>query len=194
MRPYSGLLCVAAAALAMAASSAFAETTETVKFDPARMWECTQPDGSSIYTNKERAGCKLMTLKELSVVPSLNDMPTYRSPYPPTPSSDMPYTTDRSQAVMGTRGQTVPGWAQDWHSSIAWTGGSVQHEVCSLYGEWIALVEKTRGGFYYGTDPSYGGDLTGRNQRGASFSFYDNARYHALSRIFGTGFVPVGCQ
>ena len=29
-------------------------------------------------TNKERAGCTLMTLKELSVVPSLDQMPTYR--------------------------------------------------------------------------------------------------------------------
>ncbi|HET9575110.1 MAG TPA: hypothetical protein VFP04_01845, partial [Nitrospira sp.] len=157
-------------------------------------WECLQADGSSIYTNKEQTGCKLMTLRELSVVPSLDNMPTYRSPYAATPSYDMPYSMDRSPAAMGTRGQTVPAWAQDWHSSIAWSGGSVQAEVCSLYGEWINLVQKTRGGFFYGTDPSYGGDLTGRNQRGASYSFYDNARYHALSRIFGTGFVPVGCQ
>jgi hypothetical protein len=192
MRPFFTLSLVAAAALAMAAPQTFAETTETAKFDPARMWECTQADGSSIYTNKERAGCKLMTLRELSVVPSLDNMPTYRSPYPATPSSDMPYSMDRASAVMPIR--TVPGWAQDWYSSIAWSGGSVQMEVCSLYGEWINLVQKTRGGFWFGTDPSYGGDLTGRNQRGASYSFYDNARYHALSRIFGTGFVPVGCQ
>lgn len=193
MRPISAFTLVAAAACVLAAP-VFAETNETVKFDPARMWECTQTDGSSIYTNKERAGCKLMTLKELSVVPSLDQMPTYRSPYAAAPSPDMPYSMDRSVAGMGPRGQAVPGWAQDWHSSVAWSGGSVQTEVCALYGEWINLVEKTRGGFYYGTDPSYGGDLTGRNQRGASFSFYDNARYHALSRIFGTGFVPVGCQ
>ena len=192
MRPFFTLTLVTAAALTMAAPQGFAETTETVKFDPARMWECTQADGSSIYTNKERAGCKLMVLKELSVVPSLDQMPTYRSPYATAPSSDMPYSMDRAPAAMPTR--TVPAWAQDWYSSIAWSGGSVQTEVCSLYGEWINLVQKTRGGFYYGTDPSYGGDLTGRNQRGASFSFYDNARYHALSRIFGTGFVPVGCH
>jgi hypothetical protein len=193
MRPFFTFSLVAAAALVMAAPQTFAETTETVKFDPARMWECTQADGSSIYTNKERAGCKLMVLRELSVVPSLDQMPTYRSPYAAAPSSDMPYSMERTPAGTAMRGQ-VPGWAQDWHSSIAWSGGSVQTEVCSLYGEWINLVQKTRGGFYYGTDPSYGGDLTGRNQRGASFSFYDNARYHALSRIFGTGFVPVGCQ
>jgi hypothetical protein len=184
---------VAAAAIVLA-QPAIADTDDTMKFDPARMWECTQADGSSMYTNKERAGCKLMTLKELSVVPSLDQMPTYRSPYAATAPQVMPYTLDRPPGVIGARGQMVPGWAQDWYSSIAWSGGSIQTEVCSLYGEWINLVQKTRGGFFYGTDPSYGGDLTGRNQRGASFSFYDNARYHALSRIFGTGFVPVGCQ
>jgi len=56
------------------------------------------------------------------------------------------------------------------------------------------LAQKTRGGLFYGSDPSYGGDVSGRNQRGPSFSFYDNARYVTLSRMFGTGFVPVGCQ
>ena len=192
MRPFSTFLLVAAAALAVAASSASAETTETVKFDPSRMWECTEADGSSMYTNKERAGCKLMVLKELSVVPSLEHMPTYRSPYPATPSSHMPYSMDRAPASMPIR--TVPGWAQDWHSSIAWTGGSVQTEVCSLYGEWINLVQKTRGGFWFGSDPSYGGDLSGQNQRGASYSFYDNARYQTLAKLFGPGFVPIGCQ
>ena len=191
MRPFFTLSLVAAAALAMAAPQAFAETTETVKFDPARMWECTQADGSSIYTNKERAGCKLMVLKELSVVPSLDNMPTYRSPHAAAPSSDMPYSMGRASVPMPTR--TVPAWAQDWHSSIAWKGGSVQTEICSLYGEWINLVQKTRGGFWFGSDPSYGGDLSGQNQRGASYSFYDNARYQTLSRFFGTGFVPVGC-
>ena len=189
MRPFTVFTLAAAAALVLAAPPAIADTNETVKFDPARMWECPQADGSSIYTNKERSGCKLLVLKELSVVPSLDQMPTYRSPYAATPASDMSYSMDRAP-----RGQTVPGWAQEWHSSIAWTGGSIQSEVCSLYGEWINLVQKTRGGFFYGTDPSYGGDLSGRNQRGASFSFYDNARYQTLSRIFGTGFVPVGCQ
>lgn len=193
MRPFTTFTFVAAAALVMG-QSAIAGTDGPVKFDPARMWECTQADGTSIYTNKERVGCKLMALKELSVVPSLDNMPTYRSPYAAAPSVEMPYGMDYSQAVMGPRGQAIPGWAQDWHSSIAWSGGSIQTEVCGLYGEWINLVQKTRGGFFYGTDPSYGGDLSGRNQRGASYSFYDNARYHALSRIFGTGFVPVGCQ
>jgi hypothetical protein len=89
-------------------------------------------------------------------------------------------------------GQTVPDWAKDWHATIA-SSGSVQAEVCSMYGEWLHLVQKTRGGFFYGTDPSYGGDLSGRNQRGASYSFYDNARYLTLSKVFGPGFVPIGC-
>jgi len=189
MRPFTTFSLVAAAAVVMAATPVIADTTE--KFDPARMWECTQADGSSIYTNKERAGCKLMVLKELSVVPSLDHMPTYRSPSAAGPSSDMPYSMDRASAAMPTR--TVPGWAQDWYSSVAWTGGSVQAEVCSLYGEWINLVQKTRGGFWFGSDPSYGGDLSGQNQRGASYSFYDNARYATLAKLFGPGFVPVGC-
>ena len=64
--------------LAMPACQTLAASPDTPSFDPARMWECTQADGSSIYTNKERAGCTLMTLKELSVVPSLDQMPTYR--------------------------------------------------------------------------------------------------------------------
>ena len=193
MRPFTVFTMILAAALATPGTSALAETHETVKFDPARMWECTQADGTSIYTNKERAGCKLMVLKELSIVPSLEHMPTYRSPHAAEPSSDM-QAMDRPIAGMGARDQTVPDWAQNWHSNIAWSGGSVQMEVCSMYGEWINLVQKTRGGFFYGTDPSYGGDLTWRNQRAPSFSFYDNARYQTLSRIFGTGFVPVGCQ
>lgn len=193
MRPFTAFTCIAAAALIMSVRPAIADTNETVKIDPARMWECTQADGSPIYTNKERAGCKPMVLKELSVVPSLENMPTYRSPYAAVPS-DLPYSMDRSPALMGARGQAIPDWAQNWYSSIAWSGGSVGTEVCSMYGEWINLVQKTRGGFFYGTDPSYGGDLTWRNQRAPSFSFYDNARYQTLSRIFGTGFVPVGCQ
>src|SRR5512145_980308 len=115
MRPFTTFSLIAAAAVVMAATPVIADTTE--KFDPARMWECTQADGSSIYTNKERAGCKLMVLKELSVVPSLDHMPTYRSPYAATPS-DMPYSMDRAPVGMAARGQTVPGWAQDWYSSV----------------------------------------------------------------------------
>lgn len=55
------------------------------------------------------------------------------------------------------------------------------------------LVQKTRGGMFFGSDPSYGGDLSARNQRGPSYSFYDNTRYVTLSRLFGRGFVPIGC-
>src|SRR4030095_14540422 len=169
MRPFTRFSLVAAATLITAATPAFSGT-ETEKFDPARMWECPQADGSSIYTNKERAGCKLMALRELSVVPSLDNMPTYRSPYLETPHSDGRHSMDRGHDMMGGRSQTVPGWGQEWHSSIAYSGGSIQQEVCSLYGEWINLVQKTRGGFFFGTDPSYGGDLKGRTQRGERFS------------------------
>ena len=86
--------------------------------------------------------------------------------------------------------QSVPDWAKDWYASTTGSRG----DICGMYWEWVRLTEKTRGGFFFGSDPSYGGDPTGRNQRGASYSFYDNARYLALSRIFGAGFIPVGCQ
>ncbi len=181
---------IAAMILTLSSTSAFSDTT--VAFDPLKMRECPQADGSTLYTNKDLPGCKLMTLKELSVVPSLDNMPTYRPIVATAPHYDIPPYPDRDQTGTTGGGQTVPDWAKDWHASIASTG-SVQAEVCAKYGEWLHLNEKTRGGLFYGTDPSYGGDLSGRNQRGASYSFYDNARYHTLARTFGTGFVPVGC-
>lgn len=158
--------------------------------EPSDTWECPQADGSSIYTNKEKAGCQAMMLKSLSVVPSLDDMPTIPRPmtaaaphYDVSPYQDRPW---------GVGGRNIPDWARDWYANNT-ASGSVQAEVCGLYLEWLTLVQKTRGGFWFGSDPSYGGDLTGRNQRGPSYSFYDNARWMALSRMFGTGFVPVGC-
>ena len=157
---------------------------------PGTTWECPQADGSSMYTNKERDGCHAMTLKPLSVVPDLENMPKApRATTTAAPHYEVPPFQDRAP---GMRGPNVPDWARDWHASIA-ASGSVQDEVCSLYSEWMHLVQKTRGGFFFGSDPSYGGDITGRNQRGASNSFYDNARYVALSTLFGRGFVPIGC-
>ena len=191
MRPLSLYVLLAAATLAIGSAPAFADTTEP--FDPAKMWECPQADGSSMYTNKERAGCKLMTLKPLSIVPSLDNMPTYRPAVAMAPHYELSGSVYPNPGGLATGGQNVPDWARDWQASTA-SNGSVHAEVCSMYGEWINLNQKTRGGFFFGSDPSYGGDLSGRNQRGASYSFYDNARYHALSRMFGTGFVPVGCQ
>ncbi len=185
------LFIIAVTIFTLSSTSAFSDTT--VASDPLLMRECPQADGSALYTNKNLPGCKLMTLKELSVVPSLGNMPTYRPTVAAAPHYDIPPYVDRRQTGMTGGGQTAPDWAKGWHASIA-SSGSVQAEVCSLYGEWINLVQKTRGGFFYGTDPSYGGDLSGRNQRGASYSFYDNARYITLSKLFGPGFVPIGCQ
>jgi hypothetical protein len=190
MRP-AHLLVIAAAILTLSSTSVFADTA--ISSHPLLMRECPQADGISLYTNKDMPGCKLMTLKELSVVPSLDDMPTYRPTVASTPHYDIPPYADRNQTGMTGAGQTVPDWSKDWQASIA-SSGSTHAEICSLYGEWIHLVQKTRGGFFYGTDPSYGGDLSGRNQRGPSYSFYDNARYITLSKLFGPGFVPIGCQ
>ena len=38
--------------------------------EPADTWECQLADGTTVYTNKERAGCRVMLLRPLSVVPS----------------------------------------------------------------------------------------------------------------------------
>jgi hypothetical protein len=125
-------------------------------------------------------------------VPSLDDMPTYRPTVTAAPHYDIPPYPDRNQTGMAGGRQAVPDWAKDWQASIA-SSGSMQAQVCSMFGEWLTLNEKTRGGFFYGTDPSYGGDPSGRNQRGASYSFENNARYKALAGIFGRGFIPIGC-
>jgi hypothetical protein len=188
MRPHIQFFMVAATALAMSSTPALSDTTATADFDPTQMWECPQADGTSVYTNKERPSCKLMTLKPLSIVPSLDDMPTYRPAVAAAPHYEFP-----AYSGMTGGGQNIPDWAKDWHASVA-SSGSVQAQVCSMYGEWLNLNEKTRGGFFFGSDPSYGGDVSGRNQRGASYSFYDNARYVTLSRMFGQGFVPIGCR
>lgn len=174
---------------AMCSGSASADTPPPAP-EPTDVWECLTADGDTIYTNKERAGCRAMMLRPLSVVPSLENMPIVPRPAPvAAPHYEVPAYQDRPS---GIGGRSVPEWARDWHASVA-PGGSVQEEVCSLYSEWLHLVQKTRGGVFYGSDPSYGGDLSGRNQRGASYSFYDNARYVALSNIFGRGFIPIGC-
>ena len=154
------------------------------------VWACSQADGSTVYTNKERAGCEALMLKSVSVVPDITLMPTI----PRTMTEAIPpVDARRSPGRVPPLGhRSVPDWARDWYSSIA-PSGSVQEEVCSLYSEWMHLVQKTRGGLFFGSDPSYGGDLTGRNQRGASYSYFDNTRYLTLSRLFGRGFVPVGC-
>ena len=189
MRP-TRLLMIAATILTLSSTSAYSDTK--ISFDPYLMRECTQADGTILYTNKDLPGCKLMKLKELSSVPSLEDMPTYRPTVTVAPHYDISPYPDRNQTGMAGGRQAAPDWAKDWHASIA-SSGSVQAEVCSMYSEWLHLVQKTRGGFFNGTDPSYGGDLSGRNQRGASYSFYDNARYVTLSKLFGSGFVPIGC-
>ena len=61
------VLVIAVTFLALSSTSAFSDTTVT--FDPLQMRECPQADGTALYTNKDLPGCKLMTLKELSIVP-----------------------------------------------------------------------------------------------------------------------------
>lgn len=169
----------------------FADATESSAVD---MWECPGPDGTTLYTNKERPGCQPKALQALSVVPSMPDMPFHPSnagtifqpgPRLPDYSYDTPMGALRNLAP-------VPDFARDWHAGNT-AGGSVQAEVCGMYVEWLHLAQNSRG-FFFGTDPSYGGNPTARNWSAPSYSFYDNARYVALSRIFGAGFVPIGCH
>jgi hypothetical protein len=174
--------------LALAALPPVFADASTTPAEPSETWECPQADGTSVYTNKEKTGCRAMPLKSLSVVPSLDNMPLIpRHIGVPSPSVHIPGYSDYPT---GAHAQHVPDWAKDWYASTTGSRG----DICGMYWEWIRLNEKTRGGLFFGSDPSYGGDTTGRNQRGPSYSFYDNARYIALNRIFGTGFIPVGCQ
>ena len=193
MRLFTLLALVVLTTLAISSTPAYSDTTATEKFDPARMWECPQTDGSSMYTNKERPGCKLMDLKPLSIVPSLDNMATYRPATAIAPHYDVPAYSSQEQIGAVGGEQAIPDWAREWHASIA-SSGPVHAELCSMYGEWLNLNQKSRGGVFFGSDPSYGGDLSGQNRRGPSYSFNDNARYIALSRIFGQGFIPIGCQ
>jgi hypothetical protein len=189
MRLMNTSLLLAASLAFTAAPLAWADSPP-LPIEPTTTWECPQADGIALYTNKEKAGCRPMTLKPLSVVPNIEHMPIIPRTIAAGPHYQTPSYSDRSS---GGSQQMVPDWARDWRARLG-PGDSMQEDVCGLYAEWLSLVQKTRGGFFYGMDPSYGGDITGRNQRGPSYSFYDNARYIALSRIFGTGFVPVGCQ
>ncbi len=178
-----------------AASLMLAPIVQAIESSTVDMWECPSPDGTTLYTNKERPGCQPKALKTLSIVPSLPDMPfrpsTGGSTYQPTPAmNDFSYDTP----IGALRNLTqVPDFARDWYAANT-AGGSVQTEVCGMYMEWIHLTQNSRGGVFFGTDPSYGGNPTARNWYSPSYSYYDNARYVALSRIFGAGFIPIGCH
>lgn len=74
MKPAQTFL-IAATIFTLSATSALSEIRE-----------CPQADGTPMYTNLDVPGCTLMTLKELSVVPSLDNMPIYRPTIPAAPT------------------------------------------------------------------------------------------------------------
>ena len=161
-------------------------------------WTCGNARALTVQfftPTKNGLDCQPKVLQALSVVPSLPDIPfrpsSGGSTYQPTPGMhDFSYDTP----IGALRNMTqVPDFARDWYAGNT-AGGSVQAEVCGMYMEWIHLTQNSRGGFFFGTDPSYGGNPTARNWQAPSYSFYDNARYVALSRIFGAGFIPIGCH
>lgn len=180
---------VIAAVLAVSPHPIVFADTPPLTTEPTTTWECLQADGIPLYTNKEIAGCHPMALKPLSVVPDLEHLPT--SPH--TVAAGRPYQVPSyREPYQNEERAQVPDWARDWRARLA-PRESVQEEVCALYSEWLHLNQRTRGGFFYGSDPSYGGDVTSLSRRGPSYSFFHNTRYMTLSRMFGTGFVPFGC-
>ncbi len=157
--------------------------------DPMGMWECSQPGEVPLYTNRERDGCRKMDLKPLSTVSPLPDSPSrLQRTLPMGPAGDHPGPIEPAPPA---HSRNIPDWGKDWYAHNS-SDASVQSEICVLYSEWLQLVQRTRGGFYFGTDPSYGSDPSRRNFA-SSNPFWDNARYVSLANIFGRGFVPIGC-
>jgi len=179
----------------LAASLTLAPSVHAVESSPIEMWECPGPEGTILYTNKERPDCQPKVLKALSIVPSLPDTTfspsTGGSTNQPTPKAK-DFSYDTPIGALRNLSQ-IPDSGRDWYAGNT-AGGSVQAEVCSMYLEWIHLNQNSRGGHIFGTDPSYGANPTAQNWYAPSYSFYDNARYVALSRIFGAGFIPIGCR
>src|SRR5512140_1391915 len=95
---------IAATIFTLSSTPAFSDTT--IASDPLLMRECPQADGNTLYTNKDLPGCKLMTLKELSIVPSLDNMPIYRPTVAAAPHYDIPSYPNRNQTGMTGGGQT----------------------------------------------------------------------------------------
>ncbi len=145
MRLLSRLLLSAGILVGLPATPSLADTLDASDV----LWDCPQADGTSLYTNKEGAGCHAMTLKPLSVVPDGITWPTRPQALSTLHEENVPTQGRPSPRV----DRQVPDWARDWHASIA-PSGSVQEEVCSLYSEWMHLVQKTRGGMFFGSDPS----------------------------------------
>ena len=175
------------AILGPCASPIYAQETHVP--DPMGMWECAQDGDVPLYTNRERDGCRKMELRPISVVPPLPEFPPrlQRMPSPGVEADRFPQVEPTPPA----QSRHIPDWGKDWYAANS-SDASVQGEVCSLYSEWLQLIQRTRGGFYFGNDPSYGSDPSRRNY-GMSTPFWDNARYVTLANIFGRGFVPIGC-
>lgn len=184
MRPVTSLIAMVSFSLVLAGVEVVHATADS---DTGGMWECPQENGVPLYTNKERPDCRPMTLKPLSIVPSIVGLPVPLNMVGvPAPHQEFPPVLERHEA------KNIPDWGKDWYANNT-SVASVQGEICSLYAEWIRLNERSRGGFFFGTDPSYGSDPTALSFRQPSQSYYDNTRWVTLNRIFGAGFVPIGC-
>lgn len=186
MRSLDSSLCVM---MLMGSIAIPAYGDEPKPVDPIGMWECSTLGDVPLYTNRERDGCRKMELKPISTVPALADFPPrLQRTHPAGHDFDHPA---QIEPALPSQSRSIPDWGKDWYARNS-SDASVQSEICSLYSEWLQLVQRTRGGLLFGTDPSYGSDPSRRNY-GPSNPFWDNARYVTLATIFGRGFVPIGC-
>jgi len=124
------------------------------------VYECTLQDGSKIYTNHPPKGatCTRIRLPQVSEVPSYPATMTVADPLPASPQVDEVHEYPLDTDIRG-------GFAM--HPGV---GHNVAAQVCDLYGKWMDLSLKTRGGLYY--DPLMA----------------------PMIQLFGGGFIPMECR
>lgn len=134
-------------------SRAFAETIQA----------CPQADGSVLFTNKKVVNekCAPVHLPELSTVPSRNagHLPNV-APHVSNPYRDKEIPKEVELLIEGDQSMKFdPKGPQ-----------TVRDQVCDLYGKYLDLSLKTRGGLYYS-------DKTA-----------------PLLSLFGGGYIPLDCD
>lgn len=117
------------------------------------MLACPQPDGTVLYTNKDVKGCQEIVGPELSIVPS----------YPIHPNGG---SLDHSRLLEAS----IPELKK-----VETPESEVVMKTCALYAEWVAINERTKGGFEYN-------------------DVEDTKKRLYLTKIFGSGFSPTMCK
>ncbi len=124
------------------------------------VYTCTNPQGEVVYTNKQLKGytCVVQKLPDLSSVPQRTTHTV-----PSTSMGVSPVTHDDQDPPL------IMGEHHTFRINPS-VGHNVAEQVCDLYGKWLDLNLKTRGGLYY--DP-----LTA-----------------PLLTMFGGGYIPMECR